>query len=280
MNTESPEAKKSIREGLGISPIIKEVISLLIGALSVIEKNNKDEDARGREVNHSAECLMASAALFLFLSCSGGEKVVPVTGIYLNKATLSLYVDAQETLNATIHPANATNKNLSWSSSNTSVATVDDSGYVMALGNGRATITVASDDGNKTASCKLTVVVSDEDWIALVDEKIKWMNNSFVEMVADWERDGNNQVAAGLAYLFAPFIQKSVAHIRAFRTAMARGDRNATKREREAIISFYREQINKFKTDARTMRSGNAALADLWNSIAGRLQRDLEAIQG
>ena len=82
---------------------------------------------------------------------------VSVTGVTLNKTSTSLYVGDTETLTATVAPDNATNKNVTWSSDDTSVATVDASGLVTAVSAGTATITVTTEDGAKTATCTVTV---------------------------------------------------------------------------------------------------------------------------
>ena len=84
--------------------------------------------------------------------------VVPVTNISLNKTTTTLNVGGTETLAATIVPANASNKAVSWQSSNTAVATVDSSGLVRAVSLGSCTITVSSLDGARTATCTVAVV--------------------------------------------------------------------------------------------------------------------------
>ena len=84
---------------------------------------------------------------------------VPVTGVTLNKTSTSLYVGDTETLTPTITPDNATNKNVTWSSDNEGVATVDATGKVTAVSAGTATITVTTEDGTKTASCTVTVTV-------------------------------------------------------------------------------------------------------------------------
>ena len=85
------------------------------------------------------------------------ETSVAVTGVTLNKATLSLIAGASETLTATVAPADATNKKVTWKSSNAAVATVDAAGKVTAVKAGEATITVTTEDGGKTATCKVTV---------------------------------------------------------------------------------------------------------------------------
>ncbi|MDR0232329.1 MAG: Ig-like domain-containing protein, partial [Dysgonamonadaceae bacterium] len=82
---------------------------------------------------------------------------VDVTGVSLNKNTTSLKVGLSEQLTATITPSNATNKNVTWNSSNPSVATVSSTGLVTALTEGGTTITVTTKDGNKTAQCVVTV---------------------------------------------------------------------------------------------------------------------------
>ncbi|MGI5960289.1 MAG: putative Ig domain-containing protein, partial [Massiliimalia sp.] len=83
---------------------------------------------------------------------------VPVTSVTLDKSKLSLYIGNTETLNVTVKPNNATNKNVTWSSSNEKVAVVDESGKVTAKAPGTAVITVKTVDGSKTATCEVTVV--------------------------------------------------------------------------------------------------------------------------
>ena len=87
---------------------------------------------------------------------------VSVTSVSLNKADTSLKIGATETLTATVSPSNATNKNVTWSSSNTSIATVSN-GTVTAKAVGTATITVTTVDGNKTATCTVAVTSSPEE---------------------------------------------------------------------------------------------------------------------
>ncbi|MBM6926569.1 Ig-like domain-containing protein [Pseudoflavonifractor phocaeensis] len=78
-----------------------------------------------------------------------------VTGITLNKSTLGLGVGATETLTATVSPSDATDKTVTWTSSNTDVATVS-GGVVTGKAVGSATITAATTNG-KTATCTVTV---------------------------------------------------------------------------------------------------------------------------
>lgn len=80
-----------------------------------------------------------------------------VTGIILDKAELSLDIEATAQLVATIAPADATNQNMTWSSSKPEVATVAADGTITPVTIGETSITVTTEDGNFTASCKLTV---------------------------------------------------------------------------------------------------------------------------
>ena len=85
------------------------------------------------------------------------EKPVPVTGIALDKQTASIGTgDGTLTLTPIFSPETATNKNVAWSSSDNSVATVKN-GVVTPLKKGAATITVTTEDGNFSASCVVTV---------------------------------------------------------------------------------------------------------------------------
>jgi len=82
---------------------------------------------------------------------------IPVSSVAVSPTSASLYAGNTQQLTATISPANATNKNVIWSSSNTSVATVNSSGFVTAVSAGTATIIATTQDGNKTSSATITV---------------------------------------------------------------------------------------------------------------------------
>ena len=105
--------------------------------------------------------LVAIVTLAFTLPSCGHEDPVPATvsvsGVSINKTTISLTEGGSETLTATVAPDNATNKSVSWKSSDTGVATVDNSGKVTAVKAGSATITVTTTDGSKTATCSVTV---------------------------------------------------------------------------------------------------------------------------
>ena len=89
-------------------------------------------------------------------SVTVNSNTVSVTSVSLDKNSLTLDIGDNETLIATISPSNATNQNVSWTSSNTGVATVSN-GIVSAISAGTATISVKTQDGNKTATCLVTV---------------------------------------------------------------------------------------------------------------------------
>ena len=84
---------------------------------------------------------------------SGGA----VTGVILNKSSISLVEGSTETLSAIVAPENATNKAVTWTSSNDGIVTVNQEGRVTAIKEGMATITVTTADGNKTGTCVVNV---------------------------------------------------------------------------------------------------------------------------
>ena len=90
---------------------------------------------------------------------NSGGTTVSVTGVSLNKSSTSITVGGAETLEATVAPANATNKSVTWTSSNNNVATVGN-GTVRGVSEGSATITVTTSDGGFTATCTVTVTAA------------------------------------------------------------------------------------------------------------------------
>ena len=90
-------------------------------------------------------------------SSSEEPEVIAVKGVSLNRASATITVGDNLTLKATVAPRNATNQNVTWNSSDSSVASVDNNGVVTALKAGSATITVTTADGGFTATCSVSV---------------------------------------------------------------------------------------------------------------------------
>jgi hypothetical protein len=96
----------------------------------------------------------------VFLTSGNNNQEITVT---LDKNVLTLPVGDVARLTATVSPAETLNKNVTWSSSNTKVATVSTEGLVTGISVGTATITVTAEDGGKTAACEVSVVFSSEN---------------------------------------------------------------------------------------------------------------------
>ena len=95
---------------------------------------------------------------------------IPTTGISISKSSLALNVGETDRLSATIKPINATNKTVTWTSSNTTVATVSSNGTVTAKAAGIAVITVKSKANSAVAAkCTVTVKIPDSDGDGLND---------------------------------------------------------------------------------------------------------------
>lgn len=123
-----------------------------------------------------------------------GQNLVPATDISLNKTTLSFNAANQTaTLTATVTPSNATNKNVTWTSSNTAVATVSNTGVVTSKANGSAVITAKTTDGtNLTATCKVTVSIVD-----IIDDSIITFADANVKAlcVTNWDANSDGELS-------------------------------------------------------------------------------------
>lgn len=90
----------------------------------------------------------------------GEESTVAVTGVTMTPATTSVVVGNTRQLNATVAPSSASNKAVTYKSSDTSVATVNANGLVTGVAAGSATVTVTTADGSKTATTAVTVTAA------------------------------------------------------------------------------------------------------------------------
>ncbi|MDR0509274.1 MAG: Ig-like domain-containing protein, partial [Candidatus Methanoplasma sp.] len=85
------------------------------------------------------------------------ETDIAVTGVTLDKNTITLAIGGTYAFTATVSPSDATNKSIKWSSSNKAVATVDENGVVTAVGTGQITLSATTTDGNFRAFCTVKV---------------------------------------------------------------------------------------------------------------------------
>ena len=111
----------------------------------------------GYDVNVEVEDEDGSSAWYNEENVKLAPATVAVTGVTVAPAALTLEVGQTGALTATVAPATATNKAVTWTSSAPAIATVDASGTVKGIAPGTATITVKTADGGKTATCAVTV---------------------------------------------------------------------------------------------------------------------------
>ena len=105
----------------------------------------------------TADITVSSGEISATCAVTVKEPVISVESVSLDVQQLELNIGETYTLQATVLPENATDKGIKWSSDDSEIATVDESGLVTAVSLGETVITVITDDGSKTASCMLTV---------------------------------------------------------------------------------------------------------------------------
>lgn len=115
-------------------------------------------------LNLKSGYITASGAVRIWdveVTYDAGGAVIPVESVELNESSITLEVDETQTLEATVTPDGATNKNVTWESSDETVATISNAGLVTAIGAGDATITCKSvADNTKQATCAVHVNAS------------------------------------------------------------------------------------------------------------------------
>ncbi|MFA7032260.1 MAG: Ig-like domain-containing protein [Bacilli bacterium] len=131
------------------------VASISNGLVTAVAEGNATITVTTSDGGHTATCAVTVSA-------------ISVTSVALSDSTATVSIGSTKTLIATVSPSNATNKAVSWSTNNSSVATVNE-GVITAVAEGNATITVTTSDGGYTATCSVTVSAQALDaWTVMV----------------------------------------------------------------------------------------------------------------
>lgn len=109
---------------------------------------------------------------------------ISVNGISLNTGSLTLNINDSSSLSASVSPSNANNKGVTWSSSDTSVATVDGNGTVYAVNYGSAVITARTSESGYTASCNVTVLLNGRN-VTQIKSFVNTMYNTVLNRYPD-----------------------------------------------------------------------------------------------
>ncbi|MCE2617272.1 Ig-like domain-containing protein [Bacteroidaceae bacterium 14-104] len=130
------------------------------GAITAVNGGNVVITATSLDGNFKATCNVAVT--------------VPVEGVSLSQTSLSMITGETIQLTETINPSDASNTKVTWSSSDDSVASVNDKGLVTAVKVGTVVISVTTDDGNKVASCTVAVKKSENVGYDPYGDAQKW----------------------------------------------------------------------------------------------------------
>lgn len=147
----------TIIDGTGLDPVVRDIPADVYGGFGLyVQAGSQTATFNNLTVTNaeSGAYLNRNASFQLIIQ----NITIPVTGVSINPPGALAMTEAQSVqLSAVIQPVDATNKNVSWTSSNPAAVTVDATGKITAVGLGTATITVTTQSGNFTATKNVTV---------------------------------------------------------------------------------------------------------------------------
>jgi len=158
-------APKTLSLAIGNSSSLTASVLPAIAENKTVTWTSNNSKIASVDANGLVTAIAKGSATITATSADGKKKAIcivtvtaPVISVSLTPNSLILGVGASSVLKATVLPTNANNQKITWASSNTSIATVDINGKVIAKAKGSATITATSVDGNKTATCTVIVI--------------------------------------------------------------------------------------------------------------------------
>ncbi len=175
---ETNQPEKVAVQGVTVEPTTKNLVVgdefTITATIEPSDASNKDvtwqsnaSDIASVDATGKVKAIKAGTATITATTVDGAKTAscvvnvsdvaISVTGITLNPTEKTLSVGEEFTIVATIEPAEATNKDITWQSNASDIASVDATGKVKAIKAGTATITATTVDGNKTATCLVTV---------------------------------------------------------------------------------------------------------------------------
>lgn len=151
--------------------IVKGATEILVATVTPLDAENKavtwasDKPAVAKVAQNGKVTAVDGGTANITATTVDGKKVVtcvvtvtvPVTGVTLDTDAITLEIDGTQKLVATVAPANATNKKVTWKSDKQEIATVDQEGTVTGVADGTANVTAETEDGKKVATCVVTV---------------------------------------------------------------------------------------------------------------------------
>ena len=173
--------KSSIELAVGDTKTLTKTISPANATISNVEWTSDDPNVVAVSANGRIRGIAVGTTTITVTTDDGAKKAtctvtvsgevskVSVTGVSLDKPAVELTEGDTTTLTATVTPDNATNTDVTWSSTNPSVATVDAEGNVTAVAAGTTTITVTTVDEEMTATCAVTVTAKTTEIENFVD---------------------------------------------------------------------------------------------------------------
>ena len=151
---EGPESALSVFKDSGSIPAFAK------GSVSALVSENLIKGYPNGTFGPQAQITRAESLVMVYRTSTGdieADETVKVTGVELDKTSVTISVGSTTRLKATVKPADATNKKVEWTTSDKEIATVDDDGLVKGVKVGKATVTATTEDGEKTATCSVSV---------------------------------------------------------------------------------------------------------------------------